>query len=72
LVRKRIVGQRGEVWDEILKVKVSPQLDEPPETTSPKFFLGKKAQGHQMKVSINFSKEKFTKANSMNFGQLIR
>jgi hypothetical protein len=57
LVRKRFVGQRGEVRDEILKVKVSPQLDEPPGTTSPKFFLGKKAQGHQMKVSVDFSKE---------------
>jgi hypothetical protein len=29
-----------------LKVKVIPQLDEPPGTTSFKFFLGKKAQGH--------------------------
>jgi hypothetical protein len=57
LVRERIVGQRGEIWDKILKVKVSPQLDEPPGTTSFKFFLGKKAQGHQMKVSVDFSKE---------------
>jgi hypothetical protein len=57
LVRKRVVGQRGEVWDEILKVKVNPQLDEPPGTTSPKIFLGKKAQGHQMKVSVDFSKK---------------
>jgi hypothetical protein len=57
LVRERIVGQRGEIWDKILKVKVSPQLDEPQGTTSSKFFLGKKAQGHQMKVSVDFSKE---------------
>jgi hypothetical protein len=57
LVRKRVVGQRGEVWDEILKVKVSPQLDEQPRTTSPKFFLREKAQGQQMKVSVDFFKE---------------
>jgi hypothetical protein len=57
LVRKRIVGQRRKVWDEILKVKVSPQLDEPPGTTNSKFFLGKKAREYQMKVSVNFSKE---------------
>jgi hypothetical protein len=71
LVQKRIVGQRGEVWDEILKIKMNPQLDEPPGTTSPKFFLGEKAQGHQVKISVNFSKEQFTKANSATFGQLV-
>jgi hypothetical protein len=72
LIRKRIVGQRGKVWDEILKIKMSPQLEEPPGTSSSKFFLGKKAQGHQIKVSVNFSKEQFTKANIVTFGQLVR
>jgi hypothetical protein len=43
LVWERIIGQRGEIWDETLKVKVSPQLDEPQGTTSSKFLLGKKA-----------------------------
>jgi hypothetical protein len=57
LVRERVIGQRRKVWDKVLKVKVSPQLDEPPGTTSPKFLLGKKAQRHRMKVSIDFSKE---------------
>jgi hypothetical protein len=62
----------GEVLDEILKIKMIPQLEEPPGTASSKFFLGKKAQRHQMKVSVNFSKEQFTKANSVTFGQLLR
>jgi hypothetical protein len=57
LVRERIIGQGGEIWDEILEVKVSPQLDEPPGTTSPEFLLGKEAQRHQMKVYVNFSKK---------------
>jgi hypothetical protein len=57
LVWERIIDQRREIWDEILKVKVSPQLDEPPGTTIPKFLLGKKAQGHQMKISVDFPKK---------------
>jgi hypothetical protein len=50
---------------------MSPQLEEPPGTASSKFFLGKKTQEHQMKVSVNFFKEQFTKANSVTFGQLV-
>jgi hypothetical protein len=51
------MGQRGEIWDEALKVKVSPQLDELAGTTYSKFLLGKKAKRHQVKVSVDFSKE---------------
>jgi hypothetical protein len=50
---------------------VSPQLDEPPGTTGSKFLLGKQAQRHQVKISIDFPKEQFTKSNSFTFGQFI-
>jgi hypothetical protein len=43
-------------------------LDEPLGTTGSEFLLGKQARKNQVKISIDFPKEQFTKANSINFG----